>query len=151
MSDVKLTFDAAIGDYDVAIVNGDLEADHGLDTAVVISLFSDRRVPDGEAKPEHTRNRRGWWADETLPDSDQIGSLLWLLQREKITNEMIKRAKNYAEDALAWMINDGVAESVSCAITREGLYGLVFLITITQPENVVHRYKLPWSVMAVAA
>jgi phage gp46-like protein len=86
-----------------------------------------------------------------MPDNDQIGSLLWLLQRDKITDEMIKRAQGYVLDALDWMINDGVAESITCAITREGLHGLVFHITITQPENVVHRYKLPWSVMAAAA
>jgi phage gp46-like protein len=150
MSDVKLTFDDSIGEYDLRIVNGDIEADDGLETAVVLSLFCDRRVPDGEAKPEHARNRHGWWADETLPDNDQIGSLLWLLQRGKITDEMIKRAKEYAEDALSWMITDGVAESVTCTITREDLNGLVFDIEISQPENVVHKYKLPWATMVAA-
>lgn len=147
MSDIKLIYDADIGAYDIAISNGDLQADDGLETSVAISLFTDRRVSDDEARPEHANDRGGWWADETLPDNDSIGSLLWLLKRQKITADILKLAKGYAEDALAWLVTDLVAESVVVDVIREGLTGLVFSIVITQPKNVIHRYKMAWKSM----
>lgn len=150
MSDVKLTYDSDIGEYDIAVVNGDLERDDGLETAVVISLFTDRRAADEEIRPGAPGNRsdrRGWWADETLPDGDKIGSLLWLLEREKITPAVLTRAKQYAEDALAWLISDVVAESVVVVVTRTGTYSMVFDVQITQPKNVIHKYKMAWNAM----
>jgi phage gp46-like protein len=147
MSDVSLKFDAGLGEYDVDVQNGDLVPDEGLETAIIISLYADRRLEDASPRPELKTDRRGWWADETLRDDDKIGSLLWLLEREKLTDDTIKKAKQYAEDALAWMVIDQVAEAVSVAVAREGLYGLVFDIAIQKPGNVIYKYKTIWKAM----
>lgn len=92
---------------DLALANGDLAMDTGLATAVVISLCTDGRAAFSDELPPGTTQRRGWWAG----DAD-FGSKLWLLVREKTTQKTAFRARQYAEKALSWMVEDGLAESV---------------------------------------
>jgi phage gp46-like protein len=140
MSDIRLHFDPILGEFDTEIVNGDPDRDEGLETAVWISLFSDQRSPD-------TDDRRGWWADETLPDNDHIGSLLWTLFRRGIDSNFLNDAKQYAEDALAWLLTDLVATDVIVTVTRTDRQRVTFEIKITKPGNVTHRYKYAWDSM----
>ncbi len=91
--------------------NGGFLADDGLGTSVFISLFTDRRAEadDGLAPAE----RRGWVGDALADrEGDRIGSRLWLLKREKETEETRARAEEYAAEALAWMIDDGLATGI---------------------------------------
>lgn len=93
--------------------------DDPLIQAVLISLFSWRRSDedDGVEIP----HRQGWWGDTFADTSgDRIGSKLWLLRREKLTREVIARAKDYAEESLRWMIEDAVAKSVVVETERDG-------------------------------
>lgn len=73
---------------------GDLVAENTLRTAVILSLFLDRRADDDDVLPNGSNDRRGWWADTVAPmteygiggglaSGDRIGSRLWLLSREK--------------------------------------------------------------------
>ena len=48
---------------DININNGDLSADNGLATAVMISLFTDARAPDLTLLPAGENDVRGWWGD----------------------------------------------------------------------------------------
>ena len=94
------------------------EADE-LVQAVLISLFSWRRSDedDGIQIPY----RQGWGGDSFSPTTDdRIGSKLWLLRREKLTREVIARAKDYAEESLRWMLEDAVAKSVVVETERDG-------------------------------
>ena len=107
--------------------------DQLLARAVVISLFSDKRatedeVPDGGG-------RRGWWGD-TYADNkgDQIGSKLWLLQREKLTNETIMKAKEYTEEALQWLITDRVVKRIDVTAERFGADGLTIDVQLYKPD-----------------
>jgi phage gp46-like protein len=87
--------------------------------AVVISLFTWRR-----AKPDDPvdGDRWGWWGDGLgdLPN-DRIGSRLWLLSREKLTQSVLNRARGYAEEALQWLLDDGVATRVTVTTERQGI------------------------------
>lgn len=103
------------GSFDITIENGDLLADSGMRTAVLISLFSDRIANDDDIIPDGTDNRRGWWADAYSHNGDKIGSRLWLLGREKQTNKTLSRAEKYSNEALQWLIDDGVAKNISSA------------------------------------
>lgn len=120
---------------DCAMSDGDLAAESGLETAVILSLFCDARAREDDVIPDGTGYRRGWWADSVTPLAsggltvredaaahDRIGSRLWLLSREKQLPEVLRRAKDYAEEALAWLIDDGVARRVSVtpSVPRQG-------------------------------
>lgn len=103
---------------DLALEQGDLALDEGLPTAVLVSLFSDGRAPADLALPVGETSRRGWWGED---DGDRFGSLLWLLDREKITAATLARLGAYARQALAWMVEEGIAARVDATAIRTGL------------------------------
>lgn len=98
---------------DALVSAGDLAPDSGLQTAILLSLYLHRRAEPGDVLPEGATDRRGWWADAfPLESGDKIGSRLWLLERSKRTPETLERAREYTAEALAWLIEDRVAERV---------------------------------------
>jgi phage gp46-like protein len=119
-----LSGDLMLGD-DGAIILTD-----GLETAVTISLFTDRRARDDDELPDNSGDRRGWCLThrqrEADPESDEIGSWLWLLGREKQLASVVARAKYYAETALAWMVRRKYARqvTVTAEVAAPGLLGL---------------------------
>ena len=87
--------------------------DEGLDlqTLVIASLFSDAPPRDGDPVDPGSP-RTGYWADAYSPDADVYGSRLWILKRSKLSKQTPILAKLYAEEALAWMVADGLASRV---------------------------------------
>lgn len=151
--DILLAFDDERHGGDIRQIAGDLATDTTLRTAVVVSLFTDRRARDDDALPAGAGDdRRGWWGDLLPPvEHDQIGSRLWLLAREKQTREVVARAREYAEEALAWLVEDGVADRVEVRadIVRTGVLGLH--ITIHRPQGAEeYRYHYVWEATADA-
>ena len=153
MADIKTIFDADLlrGDYgqDGA---GQVLSDLGLDTAVIISLFTDRRAEDDDDLPDENGGRRGWWGDALLDDAgDQIGSRLWLLHRELQTSETLNRAKEYVEEALAWITTKGVAQAVTvdCWWERAGMLGIHVVIREPGGVKLDRTYEYVWSNYAV--
>lgn len=126
---------------------GTLEFDEGLETAVVISLFTDRRAEPGDI--ENPEDRRGWWGD-TFPDipEDKIGSRLWLLGRAKTTEETLELAKLYDEEALAWLLEDRVASRVTATPFFQdrgaGQKILCHRIEIVRPDQPAVRFIRTW-------
>lgn len=132
--------------FDLSIVRKDFELEEGLQTAVTVSLFTDKRASLEELPSEET-DRMGWWGD-MFPDvpGDQIGSKLWLLRREKQTEEVRRRAKEYAEDALQWLITEKIAQGVNVETEFVERGFLAIQVSIQQPKGkVVFKYKINWS------
>jgi phage gp46-like protein len=118
-----------------------------LKTAVVISLFTDRRAASDDALPAGDQDRRGWWGDSLASDDgDQIGSLLWLLLREKQTAAVLRRAETYAQDALQWLVDDRIALSVTVIAewVSRGLLGLAITIERPNAEPVEFEFNHLW-------
>lgn len=133
MTDAAIVWTNISGD--IAMDGYDLKSDNGLQTAVIISLFTDRRANDDDALPAGD-DRRGWWADAFLDvEDDRIGSRLWLLNREKQMQRVVIRAREYAEEALQWLVDDGVAKrvTVETEVVRDGVLGL--LAKIDRPDG----------------
>lgn len=133
--DLALVYDSLALDFDLALQGGDLATDSGLRSAVLVSLFTDRRAEADDPLPgaPGDTDRRGWWADAwPAVDGDRIGSRLWLLARQKQTVDVLLRAQSYSEEALAWLIDDGVARSVQVEAqwVRPGMLGLRVVITL---------------------
>lgn len=121
---------------DLVLLNGDLAVDEGLESAVLLSLFTDRRareLPAGELDP------RGWWPDS--PD-DRWGSLLWTLTRGKLTRETVERARAYCREALAWAVEDGILERVEVGVTSSDT---LLLLEIGLVRGSATRWPTIWA------
>lgn len=143
MADIRTVFSDFSGDW--RIVGPGFEEDDGLESAVVISLFTDRRAEnDDEVDGE---DRRGWWGDLFADvEGDRIGSRLWLLSREKQLPAVLIKAREYASEALQWLIDDGVASAVTVTteIVRQGLLGLLVVIHRPAKPPIQFRFETFW-------
>jgi phage gp46-like protein len=138
---------------DVVVNDSDLERDDGLETSVIISLFTDRRAAVDQIPPEFPRDDlRGWWGDVAPQvEGDQTGSLLWLLYREKQTPQVLARAQQYAQEALQWLIEDKVALQVTVATSYISVGWMLIEIDIYRPSVQVVRYRYGYEWTAQAA
>lgn len=139
--DIALRFDSGSQTIDAALESGMLATDDSLQTAVLVSLFTDKLAGPSDELPATEDWRRGWWGDSLSPvPGDQIGSHLWLLFRCKQTEETRRRAEEYAIAALAWMLADKIAKAVDvqAAWQAQGVLGLA--LVITKPDGGTERY-----------
>lgn len=146
MSDLALRWDGHAAD--LAVEADDLVRDDGLETAVILSLYTDRRADDGDVLPDGGTDRRGWWGDAVPPvEGDRIGSRLWLLSREKEADQALRRAEEYAREALQWLVDDRVAERVEVAaeIPESGRLALNVVIHRPKAEPVRYRFDHIWA------
>lgn len=122
----------------------DLQVGDDLFTAVLISLFTDAEAGDDDTIPDGTSDPRGWWGD--VGEDRPIGSKLWLLSRSKQTVEVLAKAKLYIEDALRWLVDDGVAASVTVTTewTQRGMLGAMIAIDRASGTNVSLRFDWAW-------
>jgi phage gp46-like protein len=145
MSDFKLAW--GIESADLTKDGTDFSSTDGLETAVFLSLFLDRRLEDGDTPPDNGQDLRGWWADDfaTIPN-DKIGSRLWLLARSKQEQEILTQAVDYSKEALQWLIDDTVAASiaVTASIIRTGCMGIVVQIVRPTGQAVKFLYNYNW-------
>lgn len=89
-----------------------------LSRAVVISLFTWQRA--SQSDEVDNEQRMGWWGDTFAENKgDKIGSKLWLLLRQKVTDETINRAQEYTYDALKWLIDDGICSDITVDVERD--------------------------------
>ena len=145
MTDLALAWDPNLGEADLFLQGFDLATDDGLRTAVIISLFTDRRARDDDTLPDPGGDRRGWWADSVAPAvvGDELGSRLWLLEREKRSPAVIERVRTYSAEALAWLREDGVGQDVIVTAEAFGHSGIAIRVEIPRALN-PGRYDFVW-------
>jgi phage gp46-like protein len=151
--DLALVWSNELGSADLSLeldVGGlamDLTTDRGLTTAVLLSLFLDRRAETDDKPPSgDSTDRRGWWGDQFAEvEGDKIGSRLWLLDRSKRTNETALRAEEYVREALAWMIEDRVVSSIDVTIEMTQS-ALLIAVGLQRPgrDPVPFRFASAW-------
>jgi phage gp46-like protein len=93
-------------------------------TNIIASLFTDARAHDDDTLPDGSTDKRGWWGDSF--SDKKIGSRLWLLSREKQLPSVLKRAQEYAEESLQWMIKERLIKSVT-VVAANPLNGVLML------------------------
>lgn len=113
--------------------------------ATLISLFSWRKSNDDDGV--NIPNRQGWWGDTFASETnDRIGSRLWLLRREKLTDDVVARAREYAEESLQWMIDDALASAINVSTDREN-NRLNMSVEIVRPgdaQSIQARFQNLW-------
>lgn len=139
-TDIKTVWepDSLLGDWKTG--GGGLVDGNDLETAILISLFTDRLaraddVIDGD-------DRRGWWGD--TGSEYPIGSRLWLLRREKLTTKVALKAEDYANEALAWLRDDGVVTAIVADAQIVYPNRLNLIISYQQPGRAQASVRYSW-------
>jgi len=107
------------GIFDISIDadTADFVTTNAEDSALIVSLFSDRRATGDEVAD--AMKRRGWIGDlvSDVP-GDRHGSGLWLYEQRRLTEDVATGVRLEAEHALRWMIEQGLLRTVSATVTR---------------------------------
>lgn len=140
MTDIKTVWiaDEARGDWE--LLKGGLSGGDDLQTAILISLFTDRLARSDD---DHDGDdRRGWWGDSGAKYN--IGSRLWLLNRQKLTTKTAQRAEDYAAEALKWLIDDGIVSAIATEAQIVYPARLYLTITYQKPGRSDASLKFYW-------
>lgn len=140
VSDIRTVWNVQQSQGDWELSGAQLLDGDDLATAALISFFSERQANNDDEIPDGTKNRRGWWADPTL------GSRLWLLEREKLTRETARRAKDYGEESLQWLVDDGViaAYEVTAEVVARVPGRLVMGVTLFRTDGTKVALNFVW-------
>lgn len=146
--DIKIVPDSGMIELaDIQMADRDLLRDPGFETAILMSLFTNRRADPDDILPDNTDDKEGWWGDILNEDGDQDGSRLWLIGRHKNTTEVLPRAEEYITEALQWMVDDKIADKVKVTINRLDMMSIQFSIEIYRPlksNTITYKYYYNW-------
>jgi len=155
MADIALAWQPLDARGDFAVAGGALATGNDLETAVLISLFSDAVASPDYIGPDGSTDPRGCWIDtyETAAAGGTVlGSLLWQLFRGvKAGNTNLPlQAQNACAVALQWLIADGIAASIQAAAGWVTPTALGIQVVITRPNGsaVQFRYRALWDAFA---
>lgn len=141
--DIKLTYDPNNFIYDINFrSDGDFELLNNFDTAIQMSLLTDKRAEASEVPQPELRG--GWWGNLLNDVQDyQIGSKLWLLYQARKTTDNLNNAIDFVKECFDWMVEDNYISRVDVdgAITEEGFR---LEIDFIREDNKVEKpsYKL---------
>lgn len=120
-------------EFDIGFGLSDIELDDGLETAVIISLYSDARISLSELPKGHN-SVRGFWGD-ALENNVRTGSKLWLVDRATTVVEVRDKLKDYAKESLVWMIEEGMASDVEVSGEIVSSQQINLTVTIIRPDG----------------
>lgn len=128
------------GYYDFEIKNGEFVITLGFETALILSLFSDRRADVSEVSPVDLR--RGWWGNlilrEILNDPlYELGSKIWLTFQSNSEQTTLNFIKRYIQECLIWLVEKQYATSIFVTVTKETNEKVFAKIDITLSNNLL--------------
>ena len=120
-----------------------LELEATLQTAIILSIFTDARADDDDVLPPGVTDRRGWVGDEFMSPGDSWGSKLWLYRAGKMTGDRLEGARFTVQESLGWMLRTGVATKV--VVTSEWVGDILAVRpTIYQGSSAAPVYDVLW-------
>lgn len=143
--DVKLVKNDE-GIYDIPLTDDgkDLATIDGLETAIIVSVFTYARANSGDVPDSF--NRRGWVGNLlTLLEGYELGSELWVLSQSRINTETLNRGEDFVKRSLQWMLDDGVADTITVTFTQSSVREVEVEIILLKSSNVIGRYITIWN------
>lgn len=125
-----------------------MELEDTLATAIIISLFTDKRASADDKLPLNETNRRGWVGSEfaavdATSRQEDWGTLLWLIYVGKVTADIPGFAEFTCKEGLAWLVRSGIASRV--AVTAEWVADrLAIRPQIYKPGQTTPVYDALW-------
>ena len=139
MSDIRTVWDVTNGDW--LLSGASLQAGDDLQTAVIISIFTDGLAAADDTIPDGSTDRRGWWGDQ---GQYTIGSRLWLLGRSKQTQQVLTAAQDYITQALQWLIDQGIVAKFDILVEWVAMSTLGAQITAYRNDGTTQAINFAW-------
>jgi phage gp46-like protein len=119
---------------------GPIDETQALATAVIIALGTDRLAqPDDTLPTLNSTDRRGWWGDldsQTIWNGWPVGSRLWEMSRDKITDARAKqgstlaKAERFIREAIQPFVDQRIASAMDVKVTRTGEDRISAVVTL---------------------
>ena len=116
-----------------------LYSGHDLQSAVLISLFTDAQASPDDLGGDASADPRGWWGDAGL------GSKLWLRMRSKQTAATLVLVKADIQSALQWIVDDGVAAKIDVLTEWDAPGLLAAQITLHRTDGSTANLTFDWA------
>ena len=143
ITDIKLIA-TEVGDYDISFIKGDIELTSTIDTALLMSIYCERRADFSEVAL--SKYRRGWCGNVLLYDLlFEIGSKLWLLKQSRVIPHNLERAKRYALEALQWMIAKDIFDKIFVNTSYGSANDMLINIKTVKSNN-TKEYSLSYGI-----
>jgi len=138
------------------LANGSLDETEALATAVVVALGTDALAAPSDILPDpDSTDRAGWWGDldaTEIWNGWDIGSLLWLLKRDKIVGPeaiqgaTVQRVENYIRAAIDPFMERRIGSRYDVWVERAGRQQINALIRIYRGprQEIDLRYQILW-------
>ena len=124
--DIKLTPTADGGE--ITLINGSAETTEGLFTAVYISLLG-----------------AAWWGNAISETPEKLNSELIAIMSEPLTNKARLNTIEAIKDALQWLLDEGIANSIEVEAEIPNPSRLNLRIIIEEPDRTEDFiYALNW-------
>lgn len=138
-NDIKLTYDSEKNYYDINFnSNGDIEADTGLETAVLCSILGRQRAD--KSMVQNPIHREGHWTNElNSVEGFQTGSLMWVTEQSRLLDDIQSFLEDEIFSSLKWMLEDKIVNKIKIS-SEEGPSGYIFKIDIIKENNKFETY-----------
>lgn len=111
-----------------------VDSKEGMTHAVLQSVYNYAESTKNDRARMDNNERGGTWSNELI---EIVGSRDWTLKRAKLTDETLRLAKRFYEEALAWLIQQGHAKAIEVTVWREkpNQMGRNVMITLTDSST----------------
>ncbi len=115
--DIKLIQDDK-GAYDIDFSNGDFDLTDGLDTAIILSIFDEKRAT--KTQISESLLRRGHFTNEFSDvETYEVGSRQWLFtEQAKNSESNLSLLENSIRDGLQWMLQDNIISNITVEASK---------------------------------
>ncbi len=143
MTDIAITWDEQLCRGDWSMSGGDLASGSDLQTASLVSMFTDARVDEHvPPAPAGPPDRRGCWTDTYT--GWRIGSRLWTRQRLVKNQQTLTLITGDVKDCLNWLIAEGVVSRVDISASWINRTMIGVSITAHMPLADPQTFQFQW-------
>jgi len=133
------------GIYDIPLnaSGDDIDTVDGLETCIIVSLFTDARAGSGNVP--NVLRRRGWCGNIlTISENYELGSLLWLLEQARLNQLTLNMAEDKSRKALEHLITDGIADTITTSAEKVDEKSAKLTIILFKQSNEIARFATLW-------
>lgn len=142
MQDVLLQKNSE-GYYDLVIEDGTIKGVDGMETAILVSLFTDARA--SAERVQDPLMRRGWIGNILSPNLErELGSVLWLADTARVNQDTLNFFKAEVKNAFQNMIDKKILSQLNVVSTIIDSKTIQVAIKFINSGDETERYSILW-------